>query len=233
MAATLEQVEKLREKSGASYEACRDALDRADGDLLDAIIYLERTSQSRTGKSGAFTTKPNDKAAEAAKLVLDTARPGGKKDGKKKRDSDWREGVREVWDVGLNLLKHSTANQFEVWRKGRLMTSVPILILVLLIIVAFWISVPLLIVGLFAGCRYQFVGPDLGKEAINDVMDNVSATVDDMVGQVKREFDNSKKKGKTHRDTAAKAERRVDDICAELDEMADSIDSAFSNKKNQ
>lgn len=195
MAVTLEQVEKLREKSGASYEACRDALDRSGGDLLDAIIYLERTNQSRTGKSGAFTTKPNDKAAEAAKLVMGEGPCGsGKKAGRHKYCSDWREGAREVWDVGTNLLKHSTANQFEVWRKGSLMTSIPILILVLLIIVAFWISVPLLIIGLFIGCRYQFVGPDLGKEAINDVMDNVSATVEDMMGQVKREFGDKKKK---------------------------------------
>lgn len=195
MAVTLEQVEKLREKSGASYEACRDALDRSGGDLLDAIIYLERTNQSRTGKSGAFTTKPNDKAAEAAKLVMGEGQSGAwRKDGRHKHCSDWREGAREVWDVGANLLRHSTANQFEVWRKGSLMTSIPILILVLLIIVAFWISVPLLIVGLFIGCRYQFVGPDLGKEAINDVMDNVSATVDDMMGQVKREFGDKKKK---------------------------------------
>ena len=29
---------------------------------------------------------------------------------------------------GLNLLRHSTVNQFEVWRHDRLMTSIPILI---------------------------------------------------------------------------------------------------------
>ena len=232
MAVTLEQVEKLREKSGASYEACRDALDRADGDLLDAIIYLERTNQCRTGRSGVFTTKPGNKAAEAAKLVMGEAPQGGKKD-KKKKDSDWREGAREIWEVGLNLLKHSTANQFEVWRKGKLMTSIPILILVLLIIVAFWISVPLLILGLFIGCRYQFVGPDLGKEAVNDVMDNVSAAVDDMVGHVKREFDESRKKVKKAQRAAGKVEREVDDLCGRLDQMTDELDDAVSGRKKK
>lgn len=230
----MEQVEKLRERSGASYEACRDALERSGGDLLDAVIYLERTNQSQTVKGGVFTTKPNGKAAEAAKLVMGEVPPGGgKKAGKSKKDSDWREGVREIWEVGANLLKHSTANQFEVWRKGRLMTSIPILILVLLIIVAFWISVPLLIVGLFIGCRYQFVGPDLGKEAINDVMDNVSATVDDMVGQVKRGFGDGAQKAKAARTAEAKVERRTGDICAGLDELVEDIDGMLSDKKKK
>lgn len=189
MSISLEQVEKLRERSGASYEACRDALDRARGDLLEALIYLERTGQSKTAAGGGtFTTEPAGSKDEAVKLVLETKQGGGKHKGKPPKDTDWKDWLHDLWDMGLNLLRHSTVNQLEVWRKGRLMTAVPILILAMLIILAFWITVPLLIVGLFCGCRYQFTGPDLGKESINDVMDNVSATVDDMVGQVKKEF---------------------------------------------
>ena len=80
MAVTMEQVERLREKSGATYEACRDALERTDGNLLDAIILLERAGRSRTA-GATFTTKPGEKAAEAARLVLspDSGQSGGKK----------------------------------------------------------------------------------------------------------------------------------------------------------
>ncbi|MCQ4863112.1 P83/100 family protein [Pseudoflavonifractor phocaeensis] len=212
MAVTLEQVEKLREKSGASYEACKDALDRTGGDLLEAMIFLERTGRSRTApRGGTFTTERGGGVDEAAKLVLETQSKAGKK-GKKSggvHDGDWREWLRELWAAGLNLLRHSTVNQFEVWRHDRLMTSIPILILILLVVVAFWISVPLLIIGLFAGCRYRFVGPDLGKESINDVMDNVSATVDDMVGQVKKEFHESKSAQEQKADRAEESARRA------------------------
>lgn len=188
MAVTMEQVERLREKSGATYEACRDALERTDGNLLDAIILLERTGRSRTA-GATFTTKPGEKAAEAARLVLspDSGQSGGKK------RSDWRDGAAEVWEAGKNLLRHAVENQFEVWRRGEMMTSMPVLILALLIILAFWISMPLLIVGLFLGCRYRFAGPDLGRDDVNGVMDNVSNTVDGMVDQVRREFADGKK----------------------------------------
>lgn len=191
MAVTMEQVERLREKSGATYEACRDALERTDGNLLDAVILLERAGYSRTA-GATFTTKPGEKAAEAARMVLSPE--SGQRGGKKR--SDWRDGAAEVWEAGKNLLRHAVENQFEVWHRGEMMTSMPVLILALLIILVFWISMPLLIIGLFLGCRYRFAGPDLGKESVNSVMDSMSDTVDGMVREAHREFTGGKKEKK-------------------------------------
>ena len=88
-----------------------------------------------------------------------------------------------------------------VWRNGERMTALPVLILILLVLVAYWISLPLLVVGLFFGCKYRFSGPDLDKNRVGEVVNQVSAKVGDAVGQVrdefKREFDKSRgKKGK-------------------------------------
>lgn len=194
MSISLEAVEKLHEKTGASYEACRDALEQSGGDLLDAVIHLERWGQSRSaGKGGEYTTQPVESAAEAVKRVL--ALPVAERGKKGKRtEAEWKEWAREIGDMGRGLLRHSTVNQLEVWRHDALLTSVPVLILALLIILAFWITIPLLILGPFIGCRYRFVGPDLGKDSINNVMNNVSATVDGVVDQVKREFGEKHKK---------------------------------------
>ena len=38
----LEKVEKLREKTGVSYEEAKEALEANNYDVLDAIIYLEK-----------------------------------------------------------------------------------------------------------------------------------------------------------------------------------------------
>ncbi len=208
MAVTMEQVERLREKSGATYETCRDALERTGGNLLEAIILLEREGHSYTA-GATFTTRPGEKAAEAARLVLS---PESARSGRDRKRSDWRDGAAEVWEAAKNLLRHATVNQFEVWRRGEMMTSMPVLILVLLFILVFWITVPLLIIGLFLGCRYRFVGPDLGKESVNNVMDSMSDTVDGMVEEVRREFTDEKKEkappaGEPDRE-AQKQERR-------------------------
>ena len=233
MAVTMEQVERLREKSGATYEACRDALERTGGNLLDAIILLEREGHSRTA-GATFTTRPGEKAAEAARLVLS---PESAQSGRGRKRSDWRDGAAEVWEAAKNLLRHATVNQFEVWRRGEMMTSMPVLILVLLFILVFWITVPLLIIGLFLGCRYRFVGPDLGKASVNNVMDSMSDTVDGMVEEVRREFTGEKKEKKPpagepdreekRRERRKKAEAAVKKA-AEAAQRADVADKAIS-----
>ncbi len=73
------------------------------------------------------------------------------------------------------------------------MTSIPILILVLLVIVAFWLCVGLLLLGVLTGCRYRFVGPDLERESVERVMDDISATVDSVVDKLDKTFSGKKK----------------------------------------
>ena len=117
------------------------------------------------------------------------------------READYGTRLRELLAAAVDLLRHCTVNQFEVWRNGERMTALPVLILILLVLVAYWISLPLLVVGLFFGCKYRFSGPDLDKNRVGEVVNQVSAKVGDAVGQVrdefKREFDKSRgKKGK-------------------------------------
>ena len=65
MAVTLEQVEALRARAEVSYEEARAALEDSGGDLLDALIALERAGKLRPdGARGAFfTTRPGGEDA--------------------------------------------------------------------------------------------------------------------------------------------------------------------------
>ena len=194
MAVTLEQVERLREKADISYEEAKALLEQTGGDLLDALILLERQGRVERPGGGFYSTRPNQEGRPPSG-------PLGMGDYWRRTRTDttrmnWRTQWREIWDTLVNVLRHSTANQMEVWRRGRLLTSVPVLILVILLIVAFWITIPLLILGLVMGCRYRFAGPDLGRDTINDAMDTVSDTVGDMVDSVKRELKNNKQRRK-------------------------------------
>ena len=65
-------------------------------------------------------------------------------------------------------------NELEIWRRDQPVTALPVLILILLLVFAFWVTVPLLILGLFLGFRYRFSGPDLERDSINDVMGSVA-----------------------------------------------------------
>ena len=208
MAVTLEQVEALRARAEVSYEEARAALEDSGGDLLDALISLERAGKLRPdGARGAFfTTRPGGEDAPppppaggpAPSQVPAGERPrffglaltvGGKRHQRNRREgSGFGAKLKELLLAAADLLRHCTVNQFEVWRGGELMTALPVLVLILLVVLAYWISLPLLVIGLVFGCRYRFSGPDLDKNRVGEVVNQVSDSVRDAVGQVRDEF---------------------------------------------
>lgn len=187
MAVTLEDVERLREKADVTYEEAKAALERNNGDLLDALIDLERRGKTRApGGGGTYSTRPRANVPP---------RPDPESSGSDKEQPASNRGWNSLWDSIKELfsalfhaLDPSTHNRFEVWRQGKLMTSMPLIILIIGVICVFYITVPLLVIGLFLGYRYQFSGPDLGRKDLNDAMNNMSDTVEDMKDQVRRKM---------------------------------------------
>lgn len=47
MAVDLELIEKLRERAHVSYEEAKAALEKFDGDIVEALIYLEQKNKTR------------------------------------------------------------------------------------------------------------------------------------------------------------------------------------------
>ena len=77
-------------------------------------------------------------------------------------------------------------NSFCVDRGDQEVFRVPVTLLVVLLLFAFWVVVPLLVVGLFLNLRYRFVGPDIKVVDIdiNRAMDGAAETADN----IKSEF---------------------------------------------
>ena len=215
---TLEMVERLREKAPVSYGQAKRALEYSGGNLLDALIYLEEQGAIPRQEGAYFTTRgetppPPPPAPPAPEPEAETG--GGKKKKKKRPAREAKAGGRP--SLLQTLRRWLIDNELEIWRKDKPVTALPVLILVLLVIFAYYVTIPLLILGLFLGFRYRFSGPDLERDSLNDVMDNVADTAADLGRQV---MDELRTQSRHMADRAEEAERQVRQEKSDLEREA-------------
>ena len=198
MEITLEMVERLREKAPVSYGQAKRALEYSGGNLLDALIYLEEQGAIPRQEGAYFTTRGETPPPppEPRDLPVPAQEPAGKKGKKKKKPA----GERERTSLLRTLRRWLIDNELEIWRKDKPVTALPVLILVLLVIFAYYVVIPLLILGLFLGFRYRFSGPDLERDDLNGMMGTVADTAADLGRQVMDELKHDWHSDETKRD---------------------------------
>jgi len=260
MRITIEKVERLMDRADVGYEVAKEALEAADGDLLEAIIALEKDGKfgpnAGRGRQASYTTSTTSVSGDPSSVGQSYGSPmlpqahvepnfvfsGGKagktrKTGKagkteepktgaqggqqgqtygqpggeygqdgdaygqygsysqpggpygqqgsygqpggpykyKDETTDFEDNMKRFGNFMARVFRASLTNYFEVWRKGDRQFYFPvILFLFCLIPWVFWVTLALVIIGLFAGCRYRFSGPHLGGKNANDTMDKAA-----------------------------------------------------------
>jgi len=174
----LEKVEKLREKANVSYTEAKEALEIAGGDVLDALIYLEKQGKAAAPAGGGYFSSAGT-TYEEHRASYENKGPVNEQGGE-----TFGQLLKRFGRFCLRMLQKGNTNFLEATKNGDLMFSCPVTVVVLFLIVFFWIVVPLFIITLFFGFNYSFRGADLGRESVNRVMDGAS----EVVGEIKRSF---------------------------------------------
>lgn len=168
---TLEQVEKLRAMANISFDEAKTALDATNGDVLEAIIYLEKQ-----GKVNA----PSGSGYYSSEKTADPNVDGFKTNSREKQNKYDKGGetftslLKTFGKFCLKMIHKGNANYFEVLKSEEIKASIPVTALALLLIFAFPMVVPIMIIGLFFGFRYRFNGPDFMGNTVNDAMNNAA-----------------------------------------------------------
>jgi ribosome recycling factor len=66
MTITLEQIDELRRRANVSFEDAREALQECNGDLVEAIVYLEKNGKIKSTNS----SEPKDSLWDKFKALV-------------------------------------------------------------------------------------------------------------------------------------------------------------------
>ncbi|MBQ2691519.1 MAG: DUF4342 domain-containing protein [Clostridia bacterium] len=179
----LEKVEKLRAKANITYEEAKAVLEEAGGDLLDAMILLEKRGKIPSPENN---TSKNTEAPKEEPIIGEVT---GKKSFYGHKSAAQNDGWYTFKNWVKSLFARGNRNSLQIKRRDEVLAAMPVTVFVAALFFAFWVTVPLLVIGLFCGCSYSFVGPDLERENINKAWDKASEMAEAIKKDIKREMD--------------------------------------------
>ncbi len=180
---TLEQVEKLREYANVSYDEAKKALEKNEGDILQALIDLEQEGKTKSPQDGGKYVY----SAADYEYSEKTEGAGKKKSKDKEEPSAFKDNMSRFFKWLGEIIHKGNINLLVVQKNGENIIKLPVTVVVVFLLVGFWFILPLLVVGLFFNFRYSFEGPDLGSEKVNRVMDNVSQAAENIKQDIKKD----------------------------------------------
>ena len=175
----LEKVEKLREKADISFAEAKEALDAANGDLLEALIYLETHGKAIVPAGGGFFSGAGAADPDWQHAPGDTS-GGGSGGNTASAGESFGDMLKRFGKFCLAILRKGNRNFLEATKGGERMFTCPVTVVILFLLFFFWVTVPLFIISLFFGFRYSFRGAELGRASVNRVMDSATDVVEDV-----------------------------------------------------
>jgi len=163
----IDMVEKLRQKANVSYEEAKQALEKNEWDLLDALVYLEGQGKIKGEAQDTYTTRPEP-------------RPEPQK------EKDFRSVFSRIMRFLADLIDKGNKSMLHVSRRGKELFSLPLTVVALLMILGFWFLFWVMIAGFFFGLRYSISGP-LGGKTVNKAMDKAAQAAESIKTGVSRE----------------------------------------------
>ena len=154
----IEKVERLRERADVTYEEAKAALLEADGDLLDAMVILERMGKVRGPARSSYSTEYEEQK--------DYIRVRDKVEQQKKSAPSFSHTVGRLFRTFFSFIRHTV---FLVTKEDDIIFTMPTWVLVLLLLFFWEAIVPVMILALFFKVNYSFDGAQNVKRA-NDIL---------------------------------------------------------------
>ena len=173
-----EMIEVLMGKANVSREEAQEVLEICNWDLLDSIIYLERSGK----------VENNDTTT-----IIEVKEEDQKKDDNTKKKHESYGGIGEVIGrifKGLGkIIAKGNKNYFEIKKDNEKPIRISLTISILLLLFFMPPTVVLLIIGLFCGYKYSIGGPNMNYDGVNDVFEKVSESADTIKKDFKKGYE--------------------------------------------
>jgi len=173
----MEKVKTLREKADISKEEAMNALDAAGGDLLDAMVLLERQGKVKEPGQDVYSTQ-YEKQEEYVSVRE-------KVEEQESAAPDLGKSIRRFFEVCGRFIRETT---FIIKKEEEIFLKIPTIAFLIILLLCWEIAFPAMVVALLFGIRYSFEGAKNAEKA-NDVLGKAGEFAEDVKRDFKNNFD--------------------------------------------
>lgn len=184
-----EMVDKIVEKSGITREQAEQALEMHGGDLLEAMIYVERMYKTQGGQtSSSFSTAAQPQTsyqteqpfAGSEQQTYTNANPGFNVNEQKKTGFDEKQFGVTLKQI-VNFLVN---NGITIHHNETELATIPIIVWIVVFFSSISSLVVLMFISMFFNVRYSFSGSELNNPTLNGAMSAMYAFVQNLKGRI-------------------------------------------------
>ena len=166
MSITIEQIDMLRERSNASYQDAKEALEKTNGDIVDALVYLEKDNKikinSRKNCEGRF--------AEKVKHILKKGNGEGR----------FAEKVKHI-------LKKGNETKFIITKDNHHVINISVTVAIIIGVVATPVVVIGIPVALLTKHKIKVESINSDNSKVNQIFNTISDKVNTMADMLSKE----------------------------------------------
>lgn len=195
-----EKVEQLVKVTGVSFEDAKNAIRACDGNIVDAMVYLEKLGKINKNNAGSRSMSAEEKCRKAFE---DVKKPAGK------------------------FVDYMTKNKLSIKKGEDEVVKVPVGAAAILGCMAASVAVPAAFISMMCGYEYSLSG-ETGVEGTNKVMGkvgDVAVKVKEECEKIAQSVQNAVAETKTENDAPAASEEPKADTDAETQADADQDDN--------
>jgi hypothetical protein len=175
-------VDTLRDKTNISYEEAKSVLENNNWNILDAMLYLEEHGRVKKPSVSIFYTNEYKESYTNQKEVVNI------KEDRDNNNSKSRNNFGGIFEAICKAIDTCNNIFVEIRRRGRVLLKLPLTVLILLLFFAFWIIIPLMIVGLFFDIEFLVLAKSVNTDKVNKVFSEISKNVQNIKEKFKKGF---------------------------------------------
>ena len=164
----LNLVEKLREKTGITYEEAKCVLEINNWDILDSILYLEEQGKVKRPSVSIFYTNEYNENYED-----------------EDQQFNFQEVKKGIFEAICKVIDTCNNIFIEIRGKNNFFLKLPLTVVIVLLIFGFWILIPLVVIGLFLDIKFSVESKKVNTDKTNDILSKISKEVQNIKSKIK------------------------------------------------